>query len=131
MKIVVSTKDGRKISRSFSGCNVFKIFETENGKIVKKSSRLNTFNSRLKQKIKELSDSENRQPNETLPVKNVIDGVKDCHVIICHKMNRRNWIKMGGSGVEMFFTSISDAENAVIKYLSGELKDEYHQIMNV
>ena len=37
---------------------------------------------------------------------------------------------MGGSGVEMIFTTMTDAENAVIKYLSGELKDEYHQIMD-
>jgi predicted Fe-Mo cluster-binding NifX family protein len=127
VKIVVSTKDGRKISRSFSGCNVFKIYETENGKIVKKSSRLNMYNSRKRQKI---LNSGNQHIDEQAQVRNVIEGVKDCQVVICHRMNRRNWIKMGGSGVEMIFTTITDAENAVIKYLSGELKDEYHQIMD-
>jgi predicted Fe-Mo cluster-binding NifX family protein len=127
MKIVVSTKDGRKISRSFSGCNVFKIYETENGKIVRKTSRPNTFNSRIRHKLK---GTQNQQSLEDSDVRNVIDGVKDCQVVICHRMNRRNWAKMGGSGVEMIFTSVTDAENAVIKYLSGQLKDEYHQIMN-
>lgn len=85
------------------------------------------YNSRKRQKI---LNSGNQHAGELAQVRNVIEGVKDCQVIICHRMNRRNWLKMGGYGVEMIFTTMTDAENAVIKYLSGELKDEYHQIMN-
>ena len=127
MKIVVSTKDGDRISKSFGGCNVFRIYETENGKIVKKTSRLNLYNSRNRQKM---MDAGNQHAGELAQVKNVIEGLKDCQVVICHRMNRRNWLKMGRYGVEMIFTTMPDAENAVIKYLSGELKDEYHQTMN-
>ncbi len=127
MKIAVATHDGQKISRTFCGCNYFKIFEVEKGRIVGKNERPNTFTARKKKKFK---SSFNGSTGKINGIRNVAEGVRDCHVVICHKMDRGSWSRLGISGKEMIFTSMTYAEKAVRKYLSGDLVDEYNQCVN-
>ena len=128
-KIIVSTNDGKRISRTFKGCNILKEFLVEKGKIIKKIDRLNISTSWKKKKFRNLLNSFDYQQKESAAVKNIPEGLIDCEVIICRKMDRSTWGKLGPSGVEMIFTSLNDAENAVIRYLSGNLVDEYKKIM--
>jgi predicted Fe-Mo cluster-binding NifX family protein len=128
VKIGVSTRDGQKISRSLNRTNILKIFEVEKGKVVNKIIRY-TYHSSKKKKDNQISPDRNPDIKKVNTVKNVTDGVKDCDVVICNRMNRRIWGNLGQKGVEMYFTSMTFAEEAVVKYLRGELKDEYPKKM--
>lgn len=128
-KIIVSTTDGNRISRTLKGADVLKVFIVERGKIVKKLDRLNVTTSCKRKKFGEILKANNFRQKNIHPVKTIAEGIQDCEVIICRKMDRRTWKNLGHEGIEMIFTSLKDAEAAVRAYVNGKLEDEYMKIM--
>jgi len=128
-KIIVTTTDGNRISRTFKGANVLKVFVVEKGRIINKLDCLNVTTSCKRRKFGEILIANNFQDKNILPVKTIKEGVNDCEVIICRKMDRRTWKNLGHEGIEMIFTTLKDAEAAVRAYVNGKLEDEYMKIM--
>jgi len=123
MKIAVATEDGKVISAHFGRSLFFAIYEIDDGKIVNKEMRRNTFTGHFRGGEHHGDDQHGHRKGDEHAHQTVADGLKDCKAVISHGMGRRAWEDLRSRGIEMIVTEETEVERGLNLYLAGELKD--------
>jgi predicted Fe-Mo cluster-binding NifX family protein len=124
MKIAVATEDGKVISSHFGRSPYFAIYQIEDGKIIHKEMRKNTFTAHFRNDHSEHHDHKHELREEHHHKHHhVAEGLKDCNVVISHGMGRRAWEDLRAKGIQMIVTDETDVEQSLNLYRSGKLED--------
>jgi predicted Fe-Mo cluster-binding NifX family protein len=115
-KIAVATDDSRNIAGHVGRCKSFLIFETNGKEIVNKEVRENIFTHHHQHQEEHNHGEHHQHGHQTL-----IDGLKDCEVLIFNHGGWRLIEDIKAHNITPILTDEKLAEDAVLKYLKGEL----------
>lgn len=116
MKIAVVSDDSKTIASHFGRAAGFIIFDIDNGQIVNREYRPNNItHHHLANAI--------HQPEEHQPHSHtgILEALEDCQAIISCGMGRRMFVDFQSVGKDVYITDVFDADEAVQKYIKGEL----------
>lgn len=118
MKIAVATNDNIKVAGHVGRCKAFLVFETEEKQILNKVIRINSFTHHGQQ-----GHNHEHHPGEGHGHghHNLIEGLKDCDVLIFNHGGWRLIDDLKANNIEPVLTDELIAEEAVLKYVKGEL----------
>lgn len=118
MKIAVATNDNIKVAGHVGRCKAFLVFETEEKQILNKVIRINSFTHHGQQ-----GHHHEHHPGEGHGHghHNLIEGLKDCDVLIFNHGGWRLINDLKANNIEPVLTDELIAEEAVLKYVKGEL----------
>lgn len=121
IKIAVATNDNVLVAGHVGRCKAFLIYETDGSKIISKEIRKNSFTHH----------SQNHDPAEKHHHlhgegrgnghQNLVDGLKDCGSLIFNHGGWRLIEDLKANNITPILTNEEVAENAVLKYLNGDL----------
>jgi predicted Fe-Mo cluster-binding NifX family protein len=117
MKIAVATNDNLTVAGHVGRCNAFLVFETKESKILGKGIRKNSFTHHRHHLHNHHEHGEGHENGHS----GLIDGLKDCNVLIFNHGGWRLIEDLKAHSIRPILTDEKLAENAVIKYLTGEL----------
>lgn len=117
-KIAVATNDNIKVAGHVGRCKSFLIFDTEDKKIINKMTRINSFTHHGQH---DHNHQEHHQ-GEGHGHHNLIDGLKDCEVLIFNHGGWRLVEDLKANNIKPVLTDEVIAEDAVQKYLDGTLR---------
>jgi predicted Fe-Mo cluster-binding NifX family protein len=129
-KIAVATNDNQKVAGHVGKCKAFLVFETDGSKILDKVIRINSFTNHGKHH----DHNEEQQPHHgeghhhhhgegqgQHNHHNLVDGLKDCDALIFNHGGWRMIEDLKAHNIKPILTNEVLAEDAVLKYLSGDL----------
>lgn len=119
MKIAVATNDNLKVAGHVGRCKAFLVFETEEKKILNKVIRINSFTNHGQHGHHQ--HEHNHGEGHGHGHHNLIEGLKDCDVLIFNHGGWRLINDLKANNIEPVLTDEPIAEEAVLKYLKGEL----------
>lgn len=119
MKIAVATNDNLKVAGHVGRCKAFLVFETEEKKILNKVIRINSFTNHGQHGHHH--HEHNHGEGHGHGHHNLIEGLKDCEVLIFNHGGWRLINDLKANNIEPVLTDEPIAEEAVLKYLKGEL----------
>lgn len=119
MKIAVATNDNLKVAGHVGRCKAFLVFETEEKKILNKVIRINSFTNHGQHGHHH--HEHNHGEGHGHGHHNLIEGLKDCDVLIFNHGGWRLINDLKANNIEPILTDEPIAEEAVLKYLRGEL----------
>ena len=119
MKIAVATNDNLKVAGHVGRCKAFLVFETEEKKILNKVIRINSFTNHGQHGHHH--QEHNHGEGHGHGHHNLIEGLKDCDVLIFNHGGWRLINDLKANNIEPVLTDEPIAEEAVLKYLKGEL----------
>jgi predicted Fe-Mo cluster-binding NifX family protein len=119
MKIAVATNDNQTVAGHVGRCKAFLVFETDDSKITDTVVRINSFTNHGH------NDHENHEHGEGAGNQhnhhNLIDGLNDCEALIFNHGGWRLIEDLKAHNIKPILTNEKIAEDAVLKYLSGNL----------
>ena len=117
MKVAVPTQDGTSISQHFGRSKSFFVFDIDDGNIVGRAVRDNTFTAHAKGECHEGHDYSHPHGHGE-----IVDALRDCESVLCYGMGWRaaEALKEGGVNAHILQEEMSP-EEAVEKYISGDL----------
>lgn len=121
MKIAVATNDNQKVAGHVGRCKAFLVFETSDSKITDKVIRINSFTNHGNHHDHNSEHHQHGEGHGQHNHHNLIDGLKDCDVLI---FNHGGWHlieDLKANNIKPILTNEDIAEDAVLKYLSGDL----------
>ncbi len=112
MRIAVASADGTSISEHFGRCACFIIFDTENGKILRKEVRDNTYTGHR-------SGGHGDRPHSHAAI---VEALHDCQAVLCYGMGWRAADELSRNGIQPWIVDARcSPEEAVALYLEGKL----------
>lgn len=124
-RIAVATDDNLTVAGHVGRCRAFIVFETDNSKILNKEIRENNFTNHRQQGM---HNEEHQHHNEhhhnevhSHSHHNLIDGLSDCASVIFTTGGWRLIEDLKAHNLTPILTNEKFAEDAVLKYLKGEL----------
>jgi len=123
-KIAVATDNGQNIAGHVGRCKSFLIFETNGKEIIKKEVRENSFTHHRQQHDEHNHEGHHHNHDEGHQQhshQNLINGLKDCDVLIFNHGGWRLIEDIKAHNITPILTDEKLAEDAVLKYLKGEL----------
>lgn len=120
MKIAIATDDFTTVTGHIGRCNGFLVYEIEDNQIISREERENIFTSH-KLETQHQDGTHQHNHNHSHGHVNLVNGLSDCSYLICSAAGWRVVEDLKVNGIEVIFTSESDAEIAVLKYSRGEL----------
>ncbi len=122
LKIAVATNDNQTVAGHVGRCKSFLVFETDGPKIIDKVIRINSFTNHGKHHG---HNHDNHQHGEGKGHQhnhhNLIDGLKDCDALIFNHGGWRLIDDLKAHNINPILTNEVSAEDAVLKYISGDL----------
>lgn len=132
MRIAVASDDGINVTGHVGKCRGFLIIDVENGEILKKEIRKNSFTDHTIGKNEEnVHDHENGHGGghgNNDGHKRLAEGLKDCKYLISYGMGWKLVEDIKSLGIEPLVTSETNAELASIMLEEGKLKMKDHLI---
>lgn len=117
MKIAVATDDNQTVAGHVGRCGTFIVFETDESKILNKEIRENSFTHHKQHEEHNEEHGQHRGHNHH----SLIDGLKDCAALIFNHGGWRLIEDLKAHNIIPVLTDEKLAEDAVSKYLKGEL----------
>jgi predicted Fe-Mo cluster-binding NifX family protein len=119
MKLAVATNDQKRVTGHIGRCKAFMIYEIESGKVTNKELRENRFtNHRMKEHSHHEHGNGGRHSHAHL-----IEGLKDCDYLISRGGGWRVVEDLKSHNIKTLFADEELIEDAVNKFIKGELKD--------
>jgi len=118
MKIAVATNDSRRVTGHIGKCRAFMIFEIENGKVLNKELRENTFTHH---KTGEHLHQHHGEGGGAHSHSHLIEGLKDCSILISKGGGWRVVEDLKSHNIKTLFSDEDFIEAAVDKFIKGEL----------
>ena len=131
MRIAVATENGKDISHHFGRSPYFAVFDVENGTIVGESMRENSFSRHFRKGKEHRHHGEgegHHGSGDPHHHASIIEGLKDCQVVISHGMGRSAWEGLRAAGKDMVVTDQTKVEEAVRLYLAGTLVNRIERL---
>lgn len=117
MKIAIATDDFKTITGHIGRCNGFIIYEIEDNKIAAQKNVENDFtNHRKGQRHHGNHEQEHSNSHAGL-----LEGLNGCTTLICSAAGWRVVEDLKNNGIDVVFTSEKLADEAAIKFASGNL----------
>ncbi len=128
MKIAVATNDEINLTGHVGRCHGFIVYEVDENKIINKEIRQNNFthhHSSHNHNHEHHHGEGHRHGHE-----NLIEGLKDCSYILFQGGGWRLIEDLKANNIIPILTSENNADEAVIKFLKGELVNEENLTCN-
>jgi predicted Fe-Mo cluster-binding NifX family protein len=124
MRIAVATENGESISADVEHSPYFVVLEVEAGRILDRSVRGNSLAGYFRGPRAHWPGSNHQSdagsPDACLAVE---DTLRDCDVIISHRLGRGICKGLRARGIDLIATEETQVEQAVLMYLNGTLSD--------
>ncbi len=133
MKIAVATDDFENITGHVGRCKAFMIFTVEDGKITQKETRINDFTNHHRQSEhhhRRHGHGHNHNRGTNNGHQRLAEGLKDCEYLMCHGCGWRLQEDLKSQDIIPFFTTISLAEEAVVKLEQDKLENNTEMVCN-
>jgi predicted Fe-Mo cluster-binding NifX family protein len=126
-KIAIATDDQKRVTGHIGRCKGFAVYEIANGKITNKEARENLFTQHRRggQHHQHHGEGEVRHNHEHL-----INGLKDCSYLVSSGGGWRVVEDLKQHNITTLFTDVALIEDAVNKFMKGELKNETDLVCN-
>jgi predicted Fe-Mo cluster-binding NifX family protein len=121
MKIAVATNDNQSVAGHVGRCRAFIVFETNDSQIVKKEIRENSFTNHMQHRENDEEHHHGEGHGHGHNHHNLISGLKDCQVLIFNHGGWRLIEDLKANNIIPVLTDERLAEDAVTKYIKGEL----------
>jgi predicted Fe-Mo cluster-binding NifX family protein len=119
MKIAVASSDGTQISPHFGRSSYFLVFDIEDGKIVGKQVRGNTFTAHARGECHGEGEHEHQHKSHD----SIVEALRDCGAVLCYGMGWRAAEALGQAGVQSYVLGERcTPEGAVALFLEGKLQ---------
>jgi predicted Fe-Mo cluster-binding NifX family protein len=118
-KIAIATNDQHRVTGHIGRCRAFMIYEIDGEKIISKELRENNFTNH-RRGGEHHHQGENGGHSHT----HLIEGLKDCSYLISSGSGWRVVEDLKQHNIITLFTDIEMIEDAVNKFINGELKNE-------
>jgi predicted Fe-Mo cluster-binding NifX family protein len=127
-KIAIATNDQKRVTGHIGRCRGFAVYEINDGKILNSEVRENLFTQhrRSGQGHQHRGEGEGRHSHE-----NLINGLKDCSYLISSGGGWRVVEDLKQHNITTLFTNEELIENAVNKFIKGELKNETDLVCDI
>jgi predicted Fe-Mo cluster-binding NifX family protein len=123
-KIAIATNDQQRITGHIGRCRAFMVYEIDGEKIISKELRENNFTNH--RRGGEHHHGEGDEHRHT----HLIDGLKDCKYLISSGGGWRVVEDLKQHNISTLFTDVEMIEDAVNKFIKGELKNETDLVCN-
>jgi predicted Fe-Mo cluster-binding NifX family protein len=124
-KIAIATNDGIRITGHIGKCRSFMIYELKEDKIINKELRENLFTHHRLNENHQHHGEEGGHSHAGL-----INGLKDCSYLISSGGGWRVVEDLKQNNITPIFSEIDQIEDAVEKFIKGELKDNEGLVCN-
>jgi predicted Fe-Mo cluster-binding NifX family protein len=126
-KIAIATNDQKRVTGHIGRCRAFVVYEIDDEKIINKELRENLFTNHrmMHQQHQHHGEGEGRHSHEHL-----IIGLKDCIYLISSGGGWRVVEDLKKHNIITLFTDVELIEDAVNKFIKGELKNEVELVCN-
>ena len=126
MRIAVASDDNVNVCGHVGKCRGFLVLDVENGKIIKKEYRENSFTNHfnLKHSEGDHHHTHQRGHGSNDGHKRLAEGIKDCEYLVSHGMGRRLVEDIESLGIKTMVTVELNAETAAINLELGKLKHD-------
>ncbi len=119
MKIAVASSDGTQISPHFGRSSYFLVFDVEDGKVVGKQLRGNTFTAHARGEC----HGEGQHDHHANSHASIVEALRDCGAVLCYGMGWRAAEALGQAGVQSYVLGEPcTPEGAVALFLEGKLQ---------
>lgn len=130
MKLAIASDDSSTVTGHIGRVRGFLIFSIADGQIISKEYRQNLFThhritNNCEEPEEEQAHHKHGQPfgkEHSHGHGKLAEGLKDCSHLICHGAGWRVVEDLKKVGIEVIFTTETDAVAAAIKYSKGELE---------
>jgi len=119
-KIAIATNDQHRVTGHIGRCRTFMVYEIDGEKILSKELRKNNFTNHRRGGEHQHSHGEGGEHRHT----HLIEGLKDCKYLISSGGGWRVVEDLKQHNILTLFTDVETIEDAVNKFLKGELKNE-------
>lgn len=116
MRIGIASNDELSIAQHFGRTKGFVIAEIDNGKVVAKNFRRNTFSMHMQPGSH--THGEHGHSHGA-----ILDALADCSVVLARGMGRRIYDDLNRAGIQAVITDHAEVDVAIDAYLAGTLKD--------
>jgi len=119
-KIAIATNNGVNVTGHIGRCRSFMIYELNDSKILNKELRENVFTHHRISDHNEHHHGEGGGHSHA----GLIEGLKDCSYLISHGGGWRVVEDLKQHNITTLFTEVELVEDAVTKFIKGELKND-------
>jgi predicted Fe-Mo cluster-binding NifX family protein len=125
-KIAIATDDQKRVTGHIGRCRGFAVFEINDGKILNKEARENQFTNHRRGGAHHHGEGEGHggQGHGRHSHEHLINGLKDCNYLISSGGGWRVVEDLKQHDITTLFTNEEFIDNAVNKFIKGELKNE-------
>jgi predicted Fe-Mo cluster-binding NifX family protein len=123
MKVAVVTDDGESVSQHFGRARYYAVFEVDGERIVGKEMRSKAGHHTFAQESHSDSGLHGYEPHSQSKHETMAGTIEDCSALIAGGMGYGAYDFFKSLGIEVIATDVPDAEEAVKRYVKGELKD--------
>ncbi len=126
-KIAIATNDQKRVTGHIGRCQAFMVYEIDGDKIVNKELRENSFTNHMR------GGEHHQHPAHTAGGHrhtHLIEGLKDCKYLISSGGGWRIVEDLKHHNIATLFTDVEMIEDAVNKFIKGELKNETDLVCN-
>jgi predicted Fe-Mo cluster-binding NifX family protein len=119
-KIAIATNDQKRVTGHIGKCRAFMVYEIDGEKIINKEIRENSFTNHMR-------GGEHHQHNGDVGGNrhtHLIEGLKDCKYLISSGGGWRVVEDLKQHNISTLFTDVEMIEDAINKFIKGELKNE-------
>jgi predicted Fe-Mo cluster-binding NifX family protein len=118
MKIAIASSDGTHISPHFGRSSHFLVFDVEDGKIVGRELRSNTFTAHARGECHGHGEHEQGAQSHNA----IVEALRDCSAVLCYGMGWRAAEALSQGGVQpCVLGEQCTPEGAVALFLEGKL----------
>jgi predicted Fe-Mo cluster-binding NifX family protein len=125
-KIAIATNDQHRVTGHIGRCRAFMVYEIDGEKIVNKELRDNNFTNHRRGGEHHHSHGEGGEHRHT----HLIEGLKDCKFLISSGGGWRVVEDLKQHNISTLFTDVEMIEDAVNKFVKGELKNDEDLVCN-
>jgi predicted Fe-Mo cluster-binding NifX family protein len=120
-KIAIATNDQQRVTGHIGRCRSFMVYEIDGEKIINKELRENSFTNHMRggEHHQHHGEGEGRHSHEHL-----IIGLKDCSYLVSSGGGWRVIEDLKQHNISALFTDVEMIDDAVNKFIKGELKNE-------
>ncbi|HKJ81472.1 MAG TPA: NifB/NifX family molybdenum-iron cluster-binding protein [Ignavibacteriaceae bacterium] len=131
MKIAVASNDFKHVTGHLGRCKSFLIYDTENGKVIDKEVRQNTFTHHAQHGHHHgEADGHGHGEGHHHSHAALVDNLNDCNTLIFQSGGWRIIEDLKQGNIIPFLTNEKIADEAVEKYLKGELVESGENACN-
>ncbi len=120
-RIAVATNDNILVAGHVGRCKAFLIYETDGSKIISKEIRENSYTHHSQNQDHTEEHHRKHGEGQGHGHQNLVEGLKDCGSIIFNHGGWRLIEDLKAHNIMPILTNEEIAENAVLKYIKGDL----------